>query len=80
MPRNIESTHRAIASITARLASGHQAAILAMYAGWVKYAIGRALVHLLNGETGNLDCGTIDGEVRRLMVANGITPAAADEV
>jgi hypothetical protein len=35
-------------------------------------AIGDALRGLLNGETGALDCGTVDGFILRTMRANGV--------
>lgn len=37
---------------------------------WQK--IGEALRRLLNGETGNLDCGTVDSSILDTMKANGI--------
>lgn len=33
--------------------------------------IGNALLGLLNGETGRLDCGTLDGLIRRTLDAEG---------
>lgn len=38
---------------------------------WV--ATGLALLALLNGETGDLDCGQIDGLIRDTFEANGFT-------
>lgn len=35
--------------------------------------IGLAIIELLNGETGRLDCGTIDREVRECLRDNGFT-------
>ena len=32
-----------------------------------------ALLVLLNGETGRLDCGTLDGAIRRLAANHGVT-------
>jgi hypothetical protein len=34
-------------------------------------AIGQALLGLLKGETGRLDCGTLDGFIRDTLTANG---------
>ena len=34
-------------------------------------AIGEGLIGLLNGETGRLDCGTLDAFIRDTMEANG---------
>lgn len=34
-------------------------------------AIGKGILGLLNGETGRLDCGTIDGVVRKIGALNG---------
>ena len=34
-------------------------------------AMGRALLGLLNGETGRIDCGTLDGDIRRALERNG---------
>ncbi len=34
-------------------------------------AIGEGLLGLLNGETGALDCGTLDGFIRDTMEAHG---------
>jgi len=34
-------------------------------------AIGKGLLGLLNGETGELDCGTVDGMIRDILKANG---------
>lgn len=34
--------------------------------------IARGLIGLLNGETGRLDCGTIDGAIRDLAGCNGM--------
>ena len=34
-------------------------------------SIGRSLIGLLNGETGRLDCGTLDGCIRASLVAEG---------
>ena len=39
-------------------------------------AIGLSLIGLLNGETGGLDCGSIDGNVRELLKAEGFTGEA----
>lgn len=39
-------------------------------------AIGRGLLGLLNGETGRLDCGTLDGCIRGALVAEGFTEEA----
>lgn len=36
-------------------------------------AIGRSLVNLLNGNTGRLDCGTLDGLIRSSLVAEGFS-------
>ena len=36
---------------------------------WEK--IGQSLQGLLNGETGRLDCATLDAAIRRVLVANG---------
>lgn len=33
--------------------------------------IGRAIIRLLNGETGRLDCGTLDGDIRRILADEG---------
>lgn len=38
-------------------------------------SIGRALLGLLNGETGRLDGGTLDGWVRETMRTNGVEDA-----
>lgn len=35
-------------------------------------SIGHALRALLNGETGRLDCGTLDSDILKLMERNGI--------
>jgi hypothetical protein len=43
------------------------------YLGPVWFTMARALLDLLNGETGGLDCGTIDGAVRKLAVELGYT-------
>jgi hypothetical protein len=37
---------------------------------WEKVASGA--LGLLNGETGGLDCGTVDGAVRRLAAEHGV--------
>lgn len=34
-------------------------------------AIGKGLLGLLNGETGRLDCGSLDGLIRRTLTAEG---------
>jgi hypothetical protein len=39
---------------------------------WAK--IGGALLGLLNGETGRLDCGTLDSLIRNVLSAEGIDP------
>lgn len=44
---------------------------------WVE--IGKALLKLLNGETGRLDCGTIDRIVRNEFRANGLTEEGEDK-
>ena len=36
-------------------------------------AIGKGLLGLLNGETGRIDCGSFDGYVRKLFVAEGFS-------
>ena len=41
-------------------------------AEWAK--VGSALLGLLNGETGRLDCGTLDSLVRNVLSAEGIDP------
>lgn len=38
--------------------------------------IGRSLVSLLNGETGRLDCGTLDSLIRSSLVAEGFSEEA----
>lgn len=35
--------------------------------------IGRGILGLLNGETGRLDCGTLDGCIRSALVAEGFS-------
>jgi hypothetical protein len=35
-------------------------------------AIGSAILGLLNGETGDLDCGTLDAFIRNTMIAEGV--------
>lgn len=37
-------------------------------------AIGQALIGLLNGETGRLDCGTLDREIRAELERAGFNP------
>ncbi len=36
-------------------------------------ALGRAILGLLNGETGRLDCGTLDKLIRHTMRDNAVT-------
>lgn len=36
-------------------------------------AIGEALLGLLNGETGRLDCGTLDGAIRKALAEEGFS-------
>ena len=43
---------------------------------WLK--IGKALLGLLNGETGRLDCGTCDGFIRDTILENGFTEEQLD--
>ncbi len=38
------------------------------------------LIGLLNGETGNLDCGEWDRAIRRLVLDNGFTKEQADNL
>lgn len=38
--------------------------------------IGRSLLSLLNGSTGRLDCGTLDGLIRSTLVAEGFAEDA----
>jgi hypothetical protein len=40
--------------------------------------IGVSIIKLLNGETGRLDCGTIDGAVRRILKAEGFERQAEE--
>lgn len=40
-------------------------------------AIGKALIGLLNGECGRIDCGSFDGYVRKLLNAEGFNEDAA---
>lgn len=37
---------------------------------WVTMA--KSILDLLNGETGRLDCGTLDQQIRRFAAANGV--------
>jgi predicted RNA methylase len=39
--------------------------------------LGNALIGLLNGETGRLDCGTLDGQIRDLIESGGTAKAVA---
>jgi hypothetical protein len=41
-------------------------------------AMASAFLGLLNGETGQLDCGTLDSEIRSLARRNGFSDAEAD--
>jgi hypothetical protein len=41
------------------------------YLGPVWFTMARGLLDLLNGETGRLDCGTIDRAVRKLAAEHG---------
>lgn len=45
---------------------------------WLQLAKG--YIGLLNGETGRLDCGTLDGEVRRWALQHGFSQQEADEL
>jgi hypothetical protein len=43
-------------------------------------AMAKGYLGLLNGECGRLDCGTLDGEIRRWAVQHGFTQQEADEL
>jgi hypothetical protein len=45
---------------------------------WKQMASG--LIGLLNGETGTLDCGHIDGAIRKLARANGFSEQEIDSL
>ena len=48
------------------------------YAGELWYDIGRGILRLLNCETGALDCGTMDGLIRKAMSDAGFSPEQVD--
>jgi hypothetical protein len=83
-PRNFEvpivHLYRALISYAAQHERRYESRIgedFVLGPAWL--AIARNLLRLLDGETGRLDCGTLDGDLRRLAVSVGFTEAEFDD-